>query len=154
MFRFNYRWNFFYCRISATHLSAAKRLSVGVNKNIFFISNPNIFLDLRYVSARCDRHQKFHFRPKDTSINLKALCVYYSGRHKKSCTIKTIWLTLLWLPVLCFMTSKTYWLLIRTPMSFDRKSIGQTSFSQHILVIIVGQNVGTNNITMNWGDGS
>jgi hypothetical protein len=33
--------------------------------------------------------------------------------------------------------------------SFDRKSVGQTSFSQHMMVTSVGQNVRTSNVTVN-----
>ncbi len=38
--------------------------------------------------------------------------------------------------------------------SFGRKSNSQMSFTQHITVMPVGQNVRTSNITLNWGDGS
>jgi hypothetical protein len=56
------------CHILATHLRAPKRWTVGVNKNIFFSSNPSIFLDLRYASLRCDNHQKFNFKKTNTPL--------------------------------------------------------------------------------------
>jgi hypothetical protein len=52
---------FYVCRISVSRISAPKRLTVGENKNIFLFSNRNIFLDLRYVSLKCEKHQKFLF---------------------------------------------------------------------------------------------
>jgi len=39
-------------------------------------------------------------------------------------------------------------------MSLDQKSIGQMSCNQHIIVTLVGQNVRTSNVAVNWGDGS
>ncbi len=41
-------------------ISVPKLLSIGVNKNIFFNTNWNIFLLVRYISLRSDKQQKFH----------------------------------------------------------------------------------------------
>ncbi len=38
-------------------------------------------------------------------------------------------------------------------LSFGQKSIGQTSFSQHVMVIPVGWNIMTSNVIVNWGHG-
>jgi len=47
------------CRISATLISAPKGLTVLLNINILFFCNQSIYLDLRYVSWRCDECKKF-----------------------------------------------------------------------------------------------
>ncbi len=42
----------------------------------------------------------------------------------------------------------------RDTTSFCQKSISQMSFSQQVMVMSVGQNVGTNNVDNNWGMGT
>ncbi len=50
---------FYACRTSMTHVSAPKSLKVVVITNIFFSSKWNIFLELRHVSLRNNKCQKF-----------------------------------------------------------------------------------------------
>ena len=45
--------------ISATRISAPKRLAVVVNTKILFNTDRNIFLELRRVSLRYDNREKF-----------------------------------------------------------------------------------------------
>ena len=47
------------CCISATGISAQKRLEVVVNTKILFNTDRNIFLELRRVSLRYDNREKF-----------------------------------------------------------------------------------------------
>jgi len=70
------------CRISPTSISPPKRLTVGVNKNMFFSSNRNIASDLRYVVLRCDKRQKFCFLTFICCLHFSTLTPFYGGVTK------------------------------------------------------------------------
>jgi hypothetical protein len=71
------------CRISATSVSAPKRLKVVLNTNIFFSSKWNLFLELRHVSLRYDKHQKFDLKSSDRMnlLNNPKTFVFYKQKH-------------------------------------------------------------------------
>ncbi len=48
-------------RIWTTRIPAPKSLPVVLNKYLFFFCNQGIFLGLRYVSLRCNKHRLFHY---------------------------------------------------------------------------------------------